>query len=383
MLGYGQTMDVNLLKAKACLDQNRVDSALSLLTMSVNSFQKAQMKGDCYYKKKAYPTAIRFYQMADSLTPGSCCYGLSRAYAGMGDQVKAAAWIRKYLSSPTKKSELEIAKDTAFQTVSKTKEWRQVWQNEWYSASETERNAILALLSKGRISEAQTELEGNEGKFSPRYEYFYLQAKVYEKQHLLEPAITSMEKAVTFNSFSDEYYLFYANLLKDNKKFNDALESITKAIRINPYHPAYYLKRGEIARLANNYVLSEKDLKLYKELYPANVETYHQLGLLETARGNYQNSMDYYDVLLAKDKAHAPYFMERGNLALTLNQVQKADEDFSLALDLNPNLTDAYLKKGNTLHILNDPSGACFYWSKALELGSTEAAKLKKENCKE
>jgi len=75
--------------------------------------------------------------------------------------------------------------------------------------------------------------------------------------------------------------------------------------------------------------------------------------------------------------------MERGNLALTLNQVQKADEDFSLALDLNPNLTDAYLKKGNTLHILNDPSGACFYWSKALELGSAEAAMLKKENCKE
>jgi len=210
-----------------------------------------------------------------------------------------------------------------------------------------------------------------------------LQATVYDKQQFPELAMAAMEKAVTFNSFSDAYYTRYADILQKNKKYRDALDCMNKAIRINPYSLEYYVKRGEIARLANNYALSEKDLMLYKNLYPESTEVYHQLGLLETERGNRQNALDYYDLLIAKDKAHDRYFIERGNLALSLDQVQKADEDFSLALDLNPKAQEAYLNKGKTLLILNDSQGACFFWTKARELGSAEAAKLIQANCKE
>ena len=378
-----QTVNVNILKAKACIDQSKLDSALTLLNLENSSVQKEKLVGDIYFRKKAFGTSCKHYILADSIEKGTASYDLSRSYAAMNNAAKATAWLQKYMSLPGKKSELEITKDTAFQKISETNEWNQLWQKDWYSTSEIERNAVLALLSRGRVSEAAAELESNEGKFSPRHEYFYLQAKVYEKQHLNDLAIESMSKALTYNSFSDEYYALNANLLKNSKKYNDALESMNKAIRLNPYNPDYYLKRGEIAVLTGEFGIAEKDMKLYKSLYPNELETYHQLGLLENARGNRQNAMDYYDVLLAKDKSHVQYFLERGKLALQLDQVQKADEDFSMALDLNPGVPDAYLNKGKTLQILNDTKGACFYWAKARGLGSAEAANLIKDNCKE
>ena len=381
----GQVPDIDLLRARACLDQNKTDSALSILKkfQGTNNNSVLQWIGDCYFRKRDFNKACHYYLIADSMHKGSASYEISRCYAKLSDKTKALSWLQKYLALSNKKSELEIIRDSAFFPVSGTQEWKSVWQKEWYSESEVEQNAINALLAKGRMSEAMTELEGAESKFSPRHVYYYLQAKVYEKQHLLEPAIASGEKAVLMNSFSEDYLVLYANLMSDAKKYNEALESITKAIRLNPYNALYYLKRGEIAVWAGNYQMAEKDLQLYRELYPEVPETYHQLGLLEMHRGNNQNAMEYYDILLGKDNSHAQYFLESGNLAVKLSQIQKADEDFSLALDLNPRMQQAFLQKGNTLFILNDNSGACFYWNKAKELGSSEAAKLLYTNCKE
>ncbi|HEY4787609.1 MAG TPA: tetratricopeptide repeat protein [Bacteroidales bacterium] len=381
----GQPLDINLLKARACMDQNKIDSALRILT-SVQGSQPNYVLdlwlGDCYFHKADLKKASHFYLLADSLNKGSSSYELSCIYAKQNNKNKAIDWLEKYLATPNKKTELDIRRDSSFRSISSSPEWKTCWTKDWYSESETEENAVNALLSKGKASEAMSELESYEDKFSPRHKYFYLQAKIYEKQHLLAPALAVMEKAITFNSFSDDYLALYADLLKDNKKYNDALDYINKAIRINPYHSLYYLKRGEIARLAGNYKQAEKDLRMYKDLYPENLDTYHQLGLLESSQGNNQNAMEFYDILLTKDRTNAQYFVERGSIALTIEQIQKADEDFSLALDLNPNNQEAYLKKGNTLRILNDQEGACFYWSEAKRLGSSEAAKLMYQNCK-
>jgi tetratricopeptide (TPR) repeat protein len=381
---FSQTPDMNLLKARACIDQNKIDSALVILMPYKQASGLSSLWiGDCYYQRKDFTRAARYYLLADSINNGTACYQLARCYAKSNNKEKALQWLQKYLASANKKSELEVTTDSAFASLSKTLEWRAVWQKDWYSESEVERNAILALVAKGRVGEASSELENAENKFSPRHQFYYLQAKVFEKQQLLGPAISASEKAVSMNSFSEDYLVLHANLLQTNKKYKAALDNITKAIRLNPYNPKLYLKRGEIARLAGNYDLAEKDLQLFCRLYPDVADTYHQLGLMEVSKGNNQNAMEFYDVLLQKDKSHAWFYVERGNLALTLEQIQKADEDFSLALDLNPNIQEAYLKKGSTLHILNDNAGACFYWKKARELGSSEAANLLYKNCKE
>jgi tetratricopeptide (TPR) repeat protein len=384
--GWSQKADISLLKARAYLNQKKADSALNVLSSRGSLSQSLQVfkwEGESYYQKKEYTRAQDYYLKADSISRNSSDFELACCYARLNEPAKAFLWLEKYLALPSKKSELEIINEPAFAGLKGLSGWSALWKKDWFTELETEKNAIYALLAKKRAADALSELENYESKFAPRHEFFYLQARAYEGTNLPALALTAIQKANALYSFSDVYLAYEADLLKKTKKYNDGIDDLTKAIRVDPSNALYYLKRGEMARLAGNYQMAEKDLELYVGLYPEVPESYMQLGLLEKAQGHTQNAMDYFDKLLEKDQAHAQYFLERGSMALKINQIQKADEDFGMALDLDPTLSEAYLQKGNIHFELDDLTGACFYWSKAKQLGSSEAAKQIYKNCKE
>jgi tetratricopeptide (TPR) repeat protein len=379
-----QQPDISLLKAKALIDQKKYDDALEYLQHPLKrSVQVYLWLGECYYDKKDFSKAIRFYLEADSISKDIASFELSRCYAEKHENSNAIAWLQRHLALNPKKSELAIVTDPAFADLDETNEWKSLWKQNWYSDQEISRNAIAALIEKGKASDALNELERLKDRFVPKHEYFALQGKAYTKQNLLEPAIASMNEAISLYGRSDDYFALRADLFLKTGKYSDAFDDITKAIHLKPYVPSYYLKRAEISRLAANFQVAEADLKIYREGYPESSETYRQLGLLENARGNYQNALDYYDKLIDKEQGNAQYFIERGNNALAVNQIQKADEDFGMALDLDPTMQEAYLKKGTTRLILQDTMGACFDWNKAKQLGSSEAANLVYKHCKE
>ena len=232
-------------------------------------------------------------------------------------------------------------------------------------------------------SDALNDLDKLKDNVYPKYEYFALLSKAYAKQNMNEPAISSINEAIKLYGRSDEYFAMRADLLLKTGKFTSSLDDISRAIHLNPNIPAYYIKRAEIARLAGNYTIAETDLKLYQELNPESPNLYEQWGLLENKRGNYLNALDYYDKLIEKDQGKPQYFIGRGNNALAANQIEKADEDFGMALDLDPTLKDAYLQKGNARLLLQDTQGACDNWGRANQLGSKEATNLIYQHCKE
>jgi tetratricopeptide (TPR) repeat protein len=384
MVVFSQQPDGLLLKTRALMDQRIYNEAIENMQHIAKKNTMVYMwLGDCNYGKQDYSNAIRYYLKADSLDRDVASFELSRCYALIQDTHNATLWLQRHMALTHKRTELEIISDTAFIRLSKTKGWEVIWKQNWYSDMETSRNAIAALIEKGKALDALTELERLSNKFSPKHEYFSLSAKAYLKQNLLEPALVYINEAITLYGRSDEYFFLRADILFKTGKYTNALEDITKAIRLNLYIPSYYLKRAEIARFAGNNELAASDLKIYHELYPESPEAYHQLGLLENANGHYLNALDYYDKLIDKDQGKSQYFIERGNNALAANQVEKADENYGMALDLNPNSQDAYLLKGKTRNILQDTQGACFNWKIAKQLGSAEAAKLIYENCKE
>ena len=383
-VALSQQPDMALLKTRALMDQKNYNAALENLRPIVKKNLLAYMwLGDCNYAKRDFSNAILFYLKADSMNKDIASFELSRCFAQKHDNQNAILWLQKHLALTHKKTELEITTDTAFTDLSETNAWKNLWKKSWYTDMEISRNAIAALIEKGNATEATDELEKLKDRFTPKHEYFALSAKAYSKQNMLEPAILFINEAIVLYSRSDEYFSLRAELLFKTGKYANALEDMTKAIRLNPNVPSYYLKRAEIARLAGNNGIAETDLKTYRELYPESAETYHQLGLLENAKGHYLNALDYYDKLIEKEQGKAQYFIERGNNALAANQIGKADEDFGMALDLNPNLPEAYLQKGNARIILQDTQAACFNWKKAKQLGSIEAAKVIYQNCKE
>jgi tetratricopeptide (TPR) repeat protein len=386
-IGFTQQPVNQRLKAKALMEQEKYDLALDLFKNTTNvqkpDYTIYREMGDCLYFKKEYLLAISNYLKADSLSKNCCSYELARSFAFTGEKKLSLLWLEKHLTGNQKKTELQITTDKAFDELSRTAEWREFWKKSWYTEVETEINAINALLMKGKPNEALSELESYQNQITPKHIYYSLQSKAFDQQNLTEQAIFSINQAIERHPLSDEYLSFRAQLYQKTSNYTEALEDISKAIQMNPLIPSYYLKRAEIARLAGNMKMAESDLKICQELYPESVETYHQLGLFEKARGNHLTALAYYDKVLEKDVTRSSYFLERGVLAFEVKQIEKADGDFGMALDLDPRFAEAYLQKGNTRLILQDKDGACYCWKKAKQFGNSEAAKLIYQNCKE
>jgi tetratricopeptide (TPR) repeat protein len=380
-----QQADIHMLKAKVLMDQKRYDAALESLQQSPTkrTIQFYILNGDCYYNLHIYTKAIQNYLIADSLENDAASYELARSYAQNNDNAKAIEQLQKHLGLTHKRTELEIISDPAFARLSGTSEWKSVWKKGWYSDQEINRNSIAALIEKGKTEEALNELDKLKDKYYPKHEYLALLSKAYIKSNMNEPALTSINDAIASNSRSDEYFALRADLLLKMGRFSGSFDDMSKAIRLNPNIPVYYIKRAEIARLAGNFKIAESDLKIYEEINPESTNLLEQWGLFENKQGHFLNALDYYDKLIEKDQTKPLYFLERGNNAMLANQLGKADEDYGMALDLDPTLKEAYLQKGNVLILLQDSQGACYNWNKAKRLGSKEATTFIYQHCKE
>jgi tetratricopeptide (TPR) repeat protein len=69
------------------------------------------------------------------------------------------------------------------------------------------------------------------------------------------------------------------------------------------------------------------------------------------------------------------------NVKLSLKKYQRAIDDYSMAIKLQPNLAEAYYNRALTLLYVNEPKLACKDLSKAGELGLSEAYNVIKRYC--
>ena len=64
-----------------------------------------------------------------------------------------------------------------------------------------------------------------------------------------------------------------------------------------------------------------------------------------------------------------------------MKDYKEAIEDFSFAIQINPDYADAYLGRGTSKLELKDTGGACADWQKAMTLGNKQAALLFQRFC--
>jgi tetratricopeptide (TPR) repeat protein len=65
-----------------------------------------------------------------------------------------------------------------------------------------------------------------------------------------------------------------------------------------------------------------------------------------------------------------------------LNDNKGAVDDFSKAIELKSDYSDAYCNRGSAKYYLKDYKGACDDWQKALNLNNIQAKMLMQQYCK-
>lgn len=371
-----------MLKAIAAAEKKDYSTAIDLLaTISQNNIPAMKLKADCYYGMNRYDDALQTYLAINKLFKDEAMLDIAKSYAAKGNNDEALSWLEKYLDHKNKLNEYAIVSDKAFQSLTNTKEWKNIWKKDWYSQAEIQRNAVNSLLRLDNSSEALDELDKDQSRSLLKHEYFAFRAKAYANLKQWEAALNNINQALELQKSIDDYWIIRGNIYFEGAEYAKAEEDYSKALSLNPYTIPLYLKRSEAARLAGDMSQAAEDMDIYQQLYPKAPETIYQLGKLEAARENYSEAIAYFNKLLSQNKSNPDYYMERGLIELKIEDYQAADEDFGMALDLNPSLREAYLNKGKIRIYLLDNDSACFNFEKAISLGSAEASKLYIEHC--
>jgi len=337
--------------------------------------------GESFYRSGNYSEAVRYFARADSVraNPEAILFA-ARAYAMMRQPAQATEWLQRYLSQRDKLTESEITLYPAFERIEHSREWRTLWEREWYNVSERRFAEAHVLFRRGRHTEALGIIDAEIARASTA-RFHALRARVYEAMELFEPAHESAQTAIRMRNNSPEYFTTAANIALRVRRYDVALDNINRAIRLDPYQLELYLQRAAILRMNQRFDEARNDINFFFTYLPGNTKALYQMGRAETEAGNPEIGIEFFTILIDNDNSKPDYFIARADAGMKSHDFTLASHDLAQALDLNHELSEAWHKKGIVLQRVNKLEDACHYWRRALQMGHREAAEFIYRHC--
>jgi tetratricopeptide (TPR) repeat protein len=197
----------------------------------------------------------------------------------------------------------------------------------------------------------------------------------------------------------------------------EALRDADKALGLDPKDEEAYNSRGLANRLLGRLDEAVNDFTLAIHIKQDYSRPYNNRGTIYLAQGLPEKALEDFDKAIELDSHFADAYSNRGSVKHQLGRDEAALTDLDAAVRLNPNLADAYQNRGviknalksfpealadfnqalklnpdnGGIHLgrgiskfyLNDKTGACEDWRMASARGTTDAAALITEYCKE
>jgi tetratricopeptide (TPR) repeat protein len=339
-------------------------------------------KGKTLLELKRTSEARELFQMIEQKKPGQASLLMSISYALDGNTAETLIWMKQHLNSKYKQPKSEIRLHPAFVQIEKTKEWIDLWNQEWYTRQEQQIAEIRFLIKNKQFEEALNHADLFLETFKKNHEVYYLRGVIYENLGEWKYARSDFEKAISIKSGQDNYHFALSRSFRKLEKQKETIREMRKAIQINPYLPDYILEMG--IALYEGYENEESIswLSKYLKLRPGDPETrlFLARNLFETER--YEESLAHLNQLLADEKLLGEVYQTRGNVYFRKSELKKAYDDYSMSLDLNPSDYRTYVNRGVVRLEMQDNNGACRDFEKAFRLGYREAYQLMKIHCK-
>lgn len=208
---------------------------------------------------------------------------------------------------------------------------------------------------------------------------FYQRAKIYSSQRKFKLASNDINQAVALDTTKSDYYLLLADVSFANLLIPQATEAFQKSLSLDPKNIEAFLKLAELNLYIKKYQesikYSNEALKLDKhkakayfikgfvykesgdtakaissfqtcvEQEPENYDAYMQLGILYGARNN-NLAIQYYNNALRLNPKSTEAMYGRGLFYQDHHELNKAIEDYTAILKIDPNFKDAHYNLG-------------------------------------
>lgn len=279
--------------------------------------------------------------------------------------------------------------------------------NASHSQSSASDADIIQETHSSQVNSGESDIPASEVRDMPEYLVYFNEGKELTNENQYEKAIAAFNTSIVYNSsFSDAYFWRGMNYYQLGRKFSyegkeleyykKAVDDFSAMLQNNPSHEDALTMRGWsyfwIGRYyydriynANSTVFSYFDKGIYDmnralEINPFNIDALNGRALNSIHRGNgcFRNPEFYNSTLLEHGKKDADYslkinstnpwaYFARGFYYLSLKCYPLSEDDFSKAVELDPDEPFFYLWKGNVNQQI-DKQIAIIQYEKAIDL---------------
>jgi tetratricopeptide (TPR) repeat protein len=225
---------------------------------------------------------------------------------------------------------------------------------------------------------------------------YYKKARTLYLEGNYQGAITELNKVIKINAeypnkfneiiniprYQSAYSLRGLNhsLLGD---YQSAIMDYTEAIKIYPNDEISYCNRGfnlldsgniEGANLDYKRYISIKSTKKYKSVYTSSEDSYVvNRGRIRYNSGDTKGAIEDFSEAIETNPNHAKLYAYRSSARNESGDTQGAIEDFNQAIKIEPNNSSYYAARGKIRNESGDKKGAIEDFSKAIKIEPSEA----------
>jgi tetratricopeptide (TPR) repeat protein len=219
-------------------------------------------------------------------------------------------------------------------------------------------------------------------QLSPDFEgsYFYRGYTYYCTENM-SLAITDFTKYIEMSRNDPKGYYYRGWAKYKQGEFMGALADFNKQIELEPASAIAYYNRGSAKSELKDEYGAINDYKKAIELDPSFSMAYNNLGWAKFNLKKIEEALVDVNKAIELDNTNSVAYDSRAEIKFNMNDNKGCIEDSDIALSLNPNISNSYFLKGRSFYKLGKKEEACINWSKAGELGKTEAYEYIRKYC--
>lgn len=220
-------------------------------------------------------------------------------------------------------------------------------------------------------SESLLKTSDIDGKFSQDF---------VENIATISAGITKLE--VLDEKWDGETFWMRASITVDNKSLEESLRGLSankqKLKELNEVKQKLNEAVQEIEALKREVQKNGDDQLLQSKKYRSEINVliasdFLYNGVLKAELHDFNGAIEEYSKAIEIDPQYGKAYYDRGTAKAALEDFRGAIMDFNKAIEIDAENLDAYVNRGNSKAMLNDLRGAIFDFSKAIEIDPKDA----------
>jgi tetratricopeptide (TPR) repeat protein len=368
------------------MDGGLYDSALFHLEKAL---QENPGNSDLYYhlgiscfNLQQYPAAYDAFYETEKRSKGMGSFYLAKSEIRLNHPQQALKYLRIHLSSRYRLNESDILLDEDISTLEGSPGWQQLWnEKRWYTTRDMEFQSAMFLKSQGDYLEAINQLNNLEKQGYKKSIVQSEQAAIYQELGNIKASRSALKSAVESDVRNLDAIQQLAILQVADGDAEEAVEGLDRVIRQDPARFEAYIQRAEARSQAEDLAGALSDMELYLTYFPKDDSALYRQGLIQFQHGKYLDAIQSFNGSLALNTGEAAYYFARGRTYAATGTTRYAENDMSMALDLDPLNGEIWYAKGKLADQLGNRDTACHCYRKAYQYGVFEAGELINKRC--